>query len=95
MVATTLLWFLHLFGVVVLLLGKLQTSNVVVFYLHLLFDDLWGPSPIYNAAYFKKFFKMPIRLFDDVVAKVTANDDYFRKKTDAVVKFYSRRWDDE
>jgi uncharacterized protein (UPF0303 family) len=29
---------------------------------------------------------MPIRLFDDIVAKVTANDDYFRQKTDAVGK---------
>ena len=57
-----------------------------VFYSHLLFDDFWGPSPIYNATYFKKFFKMPIGLFDDIVAKVTANDDYFRQKTDAVGK---------
>jgi hypothetical protein len=55
-----------------------------VFHSHLLFDDFWGPSPIYNANYFKKFFKMPIGLFDDIVAKVTANDDYFRQKTDAV-----------
>ncbi len=44
-----------------------------------------GPSPIYNATYFKKFFKMPIGLFVDIVAKVTANDD-FRQITDAVGK---------
>ena len=57
-----------------------------VFYSHLLFHDFWGPSPIYNATYFKKFFKIPIGLFDDIVTKVIANDDYFRQKTDAVGK---------
>jgi hypothetical protein len=57
-----------------------------VFYSHLLFDDFWGPNPIYNTSYFKLFLKMPIGLFDDIAAKVTANDDYFRQKTDAVGK---------
>jgi hypothetical protein len=57
-----------------------------VFYSHLLFHDVWGPSPIYSATYFKKFFKIPIGLFDDIVTKVIANDNYFRQKTDAVGK---------
>jgi hypothetical protein len=57
-----------------------------VFYSHLLCADFWGPSPLYNATYFKKFFKTPIGLFDDIVAKVTANNEYFRQKTDAVGK---------
>jgi hypothetical protein len=57
-----------------------------VFYSHLLFGDFWGSAPIYNPTYFKKFFKIPIRLFDDIVPKVTANDDYFQQKKDAVGK---------
>ncbi|KAI2493494.1 Plant transposon protein [Fragilaria crotonensis] len=36
--------------------------------------------------YFKKFFKIPIGLFDDIVAKVIANNNYFSQKTDAVGK---------
>jgi hypothetical protein len=35
-------------------------SGSRVFYSHLLFHDFWGPSPIYNATYFKKFFKIPL-----------------------------------
>jgi hypothetical protein len=38
MVATTLLLFPHLFGVVVLVLGKLQTSNVIVFFIRIYFS---------------------------------------------------------
>jgi hypothetical protein len=39
-----------------------------------------------HLTYFKKFLKIPIGLFDDIVSKVTANDDYFRQKTDAAGK---------
>ena len=47
----------------------------------------WGPTPVYNATYFKKFFnKMPIKLFEDIMKKVTANNDYFRQKMDAMGK---------
>ena len=35
-----------------------------VFYSHLLFQDFWGDSPVYNATYFKMLFKIPIGLFD-------------------------------
>ena len=53
-----------------------------VYFSHLLFNDFWGPSPNYDK-YFKKFFKMPIVLFDMIVADVVADDDYFRRKPDA------------
>jgi hypothetical protein len=55
-----------------------------VFYSHLLFNDFWGPLPVYNATYFKRFFKLPIGLFDDIVAKVVSKDRYFLQKKDAV-----------
>ena len=55
-----------------------------VFYSHLLFNDFWGPSPVYDSAYFKRFFKLPIGLFDEIVTKVVAKDRYFLQKKDAV-----------
>ena len=54
-----------------------------VFYSHLLFQDFWGDSPVYDATYFKRFFKIPIGLFDEIVLKVVSHDDYFRQKPDA------------
>ena len=54
-----------------------------VFYSHLLFQDFWGDSPIYNASFFKRFFKVPIGLFDEIVLKVVSHDGYFRQKPDA------------
>ena len=54
-----------------------------VFYSHLLFNDFWGDSPVYGPSYFKRFFKLPIGLFDEIVTRVVAHDDYFRQKKDA------------
>ena len=39
---------------------------------------------MYNAMYFKRFFKMPIGLFDSIVEDITEHDDYFRQKEDAL-----------
>jgi Plant transposon protein len=67
--------------------GKMPNLNRRrVFYSHLLFQDFWGDSPVYNASHFKRFFKIPIGLFDDIVLKVVAHDDYFRQKKDAAGK---------
>ncbi|KAI2499055.1 Plant transposon protein [Fragilaria crotonensis] len=54
-----------------------------VFYSHLLFKDYWGESPVYSSDYFRRFFKLPIGLFDEIVEKVVIHDDYFRQKIDA------------
>ena len=51
-----------------------------VFYSHLLYKDFWGASPVYDEIYFKRFFKLPIALFDDIVEKLVMHDDYFRQK---------------
>ena len=62
-----------------------KTPNVErhhVLYSHLLFNDFWGESTVYSPMHFKRFFKLPIGLFDDIVLKVVAQDDYFRQKTD-------------
>jgi hypothetical protein len=48
-----------------------------VFYSYLLFNDFWGDAPVYNAMYFKRFFKMPIGLFDSIVEDVTEHDNSF------------------
>ena len=45
-----------------------------VFYSHLLFNDVWGSLPVYNATYFKQFFKLPIGVIDDILAKVVSKD---------------------
>ena len=54
-----------------------------VFYSHLLFNDFWGDAPLYNASYFKRFFKLPIGLFNEIVANAVAHDNYFAQKRDA------------
>ena len=57
-----------------------------VFYSHLLYDDYWAPSPVYSPSYFKLFFKLPLTLFNNILAEVVAHDDYFRQKRDATGK---------
>ena len=65
-------------------LGNIERHRV--FYSHLLYNDYWGDSPVYSTAYFKKFFKLPISLFDEIVVKLVDHDDYFRQKKDAAGK---------
>ncbi|KAH9133333.1 hypothetical protein AeRB84_020468 [Aphanomyces euteiches] len=55
-------------------------------YDQLLYDDYWGPSPIYDHTYFKKHFKLPIELFDEIHERAKAHDAYFEQKPDAVGK---------
>jgi hypothetical protein len=57
-----------------------------VMYSHLLNRDFWGPTPVYNATYFKKFFKLPIGLFDEIVDRIQLQDLYFLQKSDAAGK---------
>ena len=64
--------------------GNLERHRV--FYSHLLYNDFWGPAPVYNAMYFKRFFKVPIGLFDTIVEDVTEHDKYFVQKADAAGK---------
>jgi hypothetical protein len=51
-----------------------------------LFQDFWGPTPVYTPHYFKLFFKLPIKLFDEILVRVRQHDDYFRQKNDATGK---------
>ena len=57
-----------------------------VMYSHLLYNDFWGPSPVYNAMYFKKLFKLPIGLVDEIVERIVLQDTYFIQETDAAGK---------
>ena len=54
-----------------------------VAYSHLLCDDFWGPAPVYDHHYFKKFFTFPIGLLNDIVEQVSDHDSYFVQKQDA------------
>ena len=54
-----------------------------VFYGTLLHQDFWGPTPVYSAAYFKLFFKLPLALFDEILDRVVLHDSYFVQKEDA------------
>ena len=54
-----------------------------VMYSHSLYNDFWGPTPTYNATYFKKFFKIPIGLFIDIVERTVMHDAYFIQRADA------------
>lgn len=73
----------------VLALASWATLNDTGYFtpMHLLYNDYWGDSPVYSTAYFKKFFKLQISLFDEiVVVKLVNHDDYFRQKKDAAGK---------
>ena len=53
-----------------------------VFYSHLLFNDFWGPSPVYDSAYFKRFFKLSVGLFDNMWQRLSQRTGTsFRKRT--------------
>jgi hypothetical protein len=54
-----------------------------VMYAHLWFNDFWGASPVYNAMYFRRFFKFPIGLFNNIVERIVLHDSYFIQRTDA------------
>jgi len=55
-------------------------------YSHLLYNDFWGPTPVYDDSYFKKFFKLPKGLFDNIVEELSNRDPYFLQKQDAAGK---------
>ena len=57
-----------------------------VFYSHLLHDDFWGDAPVYDEMHFKRFFRLPKGLFDQIVVDLVEHDDYFRQKSDAAGK---------
>ncbi len=51
-------------------------------YSHLLFNDFWGPLPVYNATYFKRFFKLSVGLFDNMWQRLSQRTGTsFRKRT--------------
>ena len=64
--------------------GNIEQQRV--FYSHRLYKDFWDPTPVYSAAYFKLFFKLPIVLFNEILDKVVRHDVYFRQKSDAAGK---------
>ena len=57
-----------------------------LFYGKLLHEDFWGPTPVYSAAYFELFFKLPLALFDEILDRVVLHDTYFLQKEDASKK---------
>ncbi|ETV69951.1 hypothetical protein H257_14538 [Aphanomyces astaci] len=48
------------------------------FYARLLHQDYWGPLPIYDTEHFRRNFKLPIDLFDKIMADITNHDEYFQ-----------------
>ena len=55
-------------------------------YAHLLDEDFWGETPLYDSTYFKKFFKVPLGLFDEIVEDLCRHDSYFLRKQCAAGK---------
>ena len=53
---------------------------------HVLYNDFWGPTPVYKHFYFKKFIKIPIGLFNDIAEQISDFDSYFVQKQDAAGK---------
>jgi hypothetical protein len=52
-------------------------------YTGLLFEDYWGANPVYDEKHFRRTFRMPRELFDQILERVTAHDQYFVQKRDA------------
>ena len=49
----------------------------------LLQNDFWGPNPVYDESHFRRTFRMPKALFNDIHDQVVIHDDYFKQKLDA------------
>jgi hypothetical protein len=45
----------------------------------LLYKDFWGATPVY-VAYFKKFFKLPVGLSDDIAKSICVHDAIFFRR---------------
>jgi len=63
-----------------------NVDRLRVFYSHLLHDDFWGDAPLYNEVHYKKFFRLPKALFDEIVERLVDHDNYFQQKSDAAGK---------
>ncbi|WVZ88227.1 LOW QUALITY PROTEIN: hypothetical protein U9M48_034771, partial [Paspalum notatum var. saurae] len=48
--------------------------------------DFFGPNPVYPDSYFRRMYRMSIRLFRRIADAVTAYDDYFPQGTNAALK---------
>ena len=55
-------------------------------YDQLLHNDYWGYNPAYDPEDFRKRFRIPIEMFDEIVTKIQTQDDYFIQKRDACQK---------
>jgi hypothetical protein len=53
-------------------------------YAKLLFDDYWGNNPVYSDMDFRRRFRMPKGLFEEIFHKVVKHDSYFEQKPDAL-----------
>jgi hypothetical protein len=51
-------------------------------YHRLLFEDYWGPNPVYSNEAFRRRFRMPIGLFNEIVERIQQTDSYFVQKRD-------------
>ena len=51
-------------------------------YDRLLQDDYWAPNPVFGPSGFRDLYRMPITIFDEILAAVVNDDDYFRQKRD-------------
>ena len=49
----------------------------------ILMSDYWGVNPTNNVEDFRRRFRMPIGLFDEIVIKIQQFDSYFVRKRDA------------
>lgn len=46
----------------------------------------WGPTPTYPPEHFKRKYRLPLGLFNEILEKVQANDDHFRQRKYATGK---------
>ena len=53
-------------------------------YAKLLFENYWGSDPAYDEADFRRRFRMPKGLFEEIFDKVINHDRYFVQKMDAI-----------
>jgi hypothetical protein len=49
----------------------------------LLFEDYWGETTLYDEKQFRRTFRMPRGLSDQILEQITVHDQYFIQKRDA------------
>jgi hypothetical protein len=72
----------HQWGIGCCCVRKAPNIECCSVFVHIFLQRLWGDSPVYSPTYFKRFFRLLIGHFDEIITRIVAQDNYFCQKKD-------------